>query len=759
MRNGALAIALKILSVAASNSLLSPLASSPALMSKTYQTEFAGKPLKIEIGKFAQQTNGSVVVQYGETTVLATVVLGKEQSTKDYFPLTVDFEEKYYAAGKIKGSKWIKREGRPSDEAILSGRVIDRSIRPRFDQNIRNDIQCVATVLSFDHINDADMPAVFAVSTALMISDIPYDGPVSSVRVGRVGEKFIINPTYAERIESDMDVIVSGTTSRINMLETGAKIVAEDTVGDAIEAGFKALQELNELQKKIAKEIGKTKTELVTFVHDETLVKQVRDFCEPKLDPPAGGGIFTTSKTEHYAGQAKVKEELMAYLDELYKDAPDIAKKKAEAENLFEDCIDRVVHRNILEKDRRVDGRKLDQLRALSAEVGVIPHTHGNGLFMRGETQALSVLTLAAPGLEQWIETMEVDLIKKGFIHHYNFPPFSVGETGRMGAPGRREIGHGALAERALLPIIPSREEFPYTIRIVSEILSSNGSSSQASVCGSVLALMDGGVPIKAPAAGIAMGLMLDPSASSGQVQKYKILTDIQGPEDHHGDMDLKVAGTKDGITAMQMDVKIDGITPQIVRETLAQAKKARLEILDVMAHTLDAPRTELSPNAPRVKVIKIEPSKIGAVIGKGGETINKIIEETSATIDIEDDGTVFITCVNPDGMAKAIERIEQLTYEPKPGDKFEGPVTRLMDFGAFVDIGGGKEGMVHVSQISQERVEKPTDVLKVSQVVSGTVLEIDEKGRVNLTMRTDGGGAQPGQQRRQRSPSYPPRR
>lgn len=738
----------------ASNSLLSPLASSPVLMNdvKTYQTEFAGKPLKIEIGKLAQQTNGSVVVQYGETTVLTTVVLGKEQSTKDYFPLTVDFEEKYYAAGKIKGSKWIKREGRPSDEAILSGRVIDRSIRPRFNQNIRNDVQCVATVLSFDHVNDADMPAVFAVSTALMISDVPYDGPVSSVRVGRKDGKFIINPTYAERLESDLDIIVSGTTSRINMIEAGAKIVPEDVVGNAVEAGFKALQELNVLQQKIAKEVGKAKAELATFVHDEILVKQVRDFCEPKLE----SALFTTSKTEHYAGQAKVKEELMTYLDEMHKDDSDLAKKKAEAEGLFEECIDHIVHRNILEKERRVDGRKLDQLRALSAEVGVIPHTHGNGLFVRGETQALSVLTLAAPGLEQWIETMEVDLTKKGFIHHYNFPPFSVGETGRMGAPGRREIGHGALAERALLPIIPSRDEFPYTIRIVSEILSSNGSSSQASVCGSVLALMDGGVPIKAPAAGIAMGLMLNEKGD-----KYKILTDIQGPEDHHGDMDLKVAGTKDGITAMQMDVKIDGITPQIVRETLIQAKKARLEILDVMARTLAASRSELSPNAPRVQVIKIEPSKIGAVIGKGGEIINKIIEETSATIDIEDDGTVFITCVNPDGMKKAIERIEQLTYEPKPGDKFEGLVTRLMDFGAFVDIGGGKEGMIHVSQISQERVERPSDVLKVGQIVSGTVREIDEKGRINLTMRADGGGeSRGGSQRRQRpSGSYSPRR
>ncbi len=698
---------------------------------KVYTAEFAGKPLTVKVGKLAQQASGSVLVQYGETTILATAVRGGV-TMKDYFPLTVDFEEKYYAAGKIKGSKWIKREGRPSEDAILTGRVIDRSIRPRFSHDVRNEVQCVATVLSFDHVNDPDMPALFAISTALMISDIPYAGPVSSARVGRVDGKFVINPSYAERAASDLDIIVSGTPTRINMIEAGAKIVSEDVMGDAIEQGFAALQALNELQAKIAAEVGVEKAALATAVRDEAFVAAVREFCEPKLDT----ALFTASKAEHYAGQAKVREELTAFVAERYADSPDLAKLQAEAERVFEECIDRVVHRNVLEKDRRVDGRALDQVRPLSAEVGVIPHTHGNGLFQRGETQALSVLTLASPGLEQWIETMEIDLTKKSFIHHYNFPPFSVGETGRMGAPGRREIGHGALAERALLPIIPSRDQFPYTIRIVSEILSSNGSSSQASICGSVLALMDGGVPILAPAAGIAMGLMLSDDGA-----KYKILTDIQGPEDHHGDMDLKVAGTREGVTAMQMDVKIDGITPQIVRETLVQAKKARMEILEVMTATIGTPRTELSPNAPRVKSIKINPDKIGAVIGKGGETINGIVEETGATIDIEDDGTVFITSSTPEGMEKAIQRIEQLTYEPKPGEPFTGPVTRIMDFGAFVDIGGGREGMIHVSQISAERVERPSDVLKVGQVVSGTIKEIDDRGRINLTLRTDGGG------------------
>ncbi|MEK7638140.1 MAG: polyribonucleotide nucleotidyltransferase [Patescibacteria group bacterium] len=692
---------------------------------KIYTATFAGKPLTVKVGKLAQQANGSVLVQYGETTVLATVVLGKI-TPKDYFPLSVDFEERYYAAGKIKDSKWLKREGRPTDDAILTGRVIDRSIRPRFDHRTRNELQCVATVLTFDKINDADMPAVFAVSTALMISDIPYSGPVSSVRVGRINGAFVINPTYAERLESELDIIVSGTSSRINMIEAGAKIVPEQVMGDAIEAGFKALKELNDLQVSIAKEIGKEKAELAMSVVDEVLAKDVREFAEPKLET----AIFTATKAEHYAGQDAVKEELMAFIDEKYKDDAELAAKKTSAEGLFEDCINNVVHRNVLEKERRVDGRKLDQLRAISSEVGVIPRTHGTGLFMRGETQALSVLTLGSPGQEQWMESMEIELTKKGFMHHYNFPPYSVGETGRIGAPGRREVGHGALAERALLPIIPSREKFPYTIRIVSEILGSNGSSSQASICGSSLALMDGGVPILAPAAGIAMGLMLDEKG-----EKYKILTDIQGPEDHHGDMDLKVAGTREGVTAMQMDVKIDGITPQIVRETLEQAKRARLEILDIMAKTIAAPRAELSPNAPRVHLMKIDPDKIGLVIGSGGKTINSIIDETGATIDIEDDGSVFITAGSPDAMKLAIDRINQLTYEPKPGEEFDGTVVSVKDFGAFVEILPGKDGMVHVSEMSNDRIAHPSDAVKEGQKVHVWVVAVSPEGKISLSM------------------------
>lgn len=715
---------------------------------KVYTSTFAGKPLVVKVGKLAQQANGSVLVQYGETTVLATVVLGKV-TPRDYFPLSVDFEERYYAAGKIKDSKWLKREGRPSEEAILTGRVIDRSIRPRFDQRTRNELQCIATVLSFDKVNDADMPAVFAVSTALMVSDIPYSGPVSSVRVGRIGGAFVINPTYAERLESDLDIIVSGTSTRINMLEAGVKIVSEQIVGDAIEAGFKALKELNDLQLTITKEVGKAKTELAMASVDEALAKEVRDFAEPKLET----AIFTATKAEHYAGQAQVKEELMAFLDEKYASDPELTAKKTTAEGLLEECVNNVVHRNVLEKERRVDGRKIDELRAISSEVSVLPRTHGSGLFMRGDTQALSVLTLGSPGNEQWMESMEIDLTKKSFMHHYNFPPYSVGETGRIGAPGRREIGHGALAERALLPIIPAREKFPYTIRIVSEILGSNGSSSQASICGSSLALMDAGVPILAPAAGIAMGLMLDQKG-----EKYKILTDIQGPEDHHGDMDLKVAGTREGITAMQMDVKIDGITVHIVRETLEQARRARLEILDVMATAISAPRAELSPNAPRVHIMKIDSDKIGLVIGSGGKTINSIIDETGATIDIEDDGSVFITTSSPDAMKLAIDRITQLTYEPKPGEEFDGVVVSIKDFGAFVEILPGKDGMVHVSEMSTERIAHPSDAVKEGQKVHVWVISVSPEGKISLSMLGPQGKARPSGDRPARSGFRGPR-
>ncbi|OGN35856.1 MAG: polyribonucleotide nucleotidyltransferase, partial [Candidatus Yanofskybacteria bacterium RIFOXYA2_FULL_45_28] len=603
---------------------------------KKYQEEFAGKTLSVEVGRLGGQANGVCLVQYGETSVLVNATMSANEKAVDYMPLQVEYEEKYYAAGKIKGSKWIKREGRPSDEAILSGRLVDRALRPLFNHNIRNEIQVVTTVLSFDGINDPDIPALIGASMALMISDIPWAGPVAAVRVGRVDGKLVFNPTYAERLVSDFDIVVAGTAGKINMIEAGANIVLEKDMAEAIKAGFEQFGAVINFQNKIADEIGKKKKELNIFTHDQALTALVRDFADPKLEKTlyAPG----KSKTEFYEGLGQVKDELMAYIKGQFADSPEADKKLAEASAIFEEEIDRIVHRNILDGEKRPDGRKIDQLRELSAQVGILPHTHGTGLFNRGTTQALSILTLAAPGMEQWLETMEISLTKKRFMHHYAFPPYSVGEVKRVGALSRRDIGHGYLAERSLEPIIPNKDEFPYTIRLVSEILSSNGSSSMASVCGSTLALMDGGVPIKSPAAGIAMGLMFDEKG-----EKYKILTDIQGPEDHHGDMDLKVAGTKDGVTGMQMDVKIEGITPQIVEETLAQARKARLEILDVITKTIATPRAELSLYAPRIQTVKIDPKKIGALIGPGGKMINEIIEQTGAEIDIDDDGSVFV--------------------------------------------------------------------------------------------------------------------
>lgn len=691
----------------------------------------------VEFGRLGGQANGSCRVQYGETTVLINATMSAHQKQVDYMPLSVDYEEKYYAAGKIKGSRWIKRETRPSDEAILSGRLIDRSIRPRFNPNVRNEIQVVATVLSFDGMNDPDMVALFGASLALMVSDIPFNGPIAGVRVGRIpstdsgqaGGKLVFNPTYKERIESDFDIVVAGTKDKINMIEAGAKIVPEKDIAGAINAGFNEFQSLIKFQEKIAAEMGKKKKELSVFSRDEALTLTVRNFADPKLEKTlyAPG----KAKSEFYEGLGQIKEEVMLYVKEQYKDHPELGKKMAEADSIFEEEINRIVHRNILESEKRPDGRKLDQLRNLNAEVGLIPHTHGSGLFNRGTTQALSMLTLAAPGMEQWIETMEINLTKKRFMHHYVFPPFSVGEVGRMFSGGRREIGHGALAERSLEPLIPPKDKFPYTIRIVSEILSSNGSSSMASVCGSSLALMDGGVPIKSPAAGIAMGLMLDEKS-----EKYKILTDIQGPEDHHGDMDLKVAGTKDGVTGMQMDVKVEGITVEIVEKTLAQAKKARLEILAAMEKAISTHRPELSPHAPRVETIKINPAKIGALIGPGGKIINEIIEKTGAEIDIEDDGSVFVTSLTPEGMKKALALIQEVIYEPKPGDEFDGTVVSIRDFGAFVEILPGKDGMVHISEISQQRVNRVTDVLKMGQKVHVWVKGVDDMGKISLTMK-----------------------
>lgn len=681
-----------------------------------------GKTFHVELNNWAEQANGSVLVRAGDTLVLATAVMNPSpREGGDFLPLTVDYEEKFYATGKILGSRFIKRETRPSEEAILAMRLIDRTIRPRFDLRIRNEVQVVITVLSIDEDNDPDIPSILAASLALSLSDIPWNGPVAGVRVGRKGGEFILNPTYLERTEADLDVAVSGTAERINMMEAGAEEVSEDVFAEAVAWGFEHLKEFIEFQKKIIAERAPVKT-VVPIVEPP---QELKNLLKKEFSGRIESATYEKDKKTMRDTTAAVKKEWMARAAELY---PDLFQKQS-AEYLFDEEINEIVHRRIIEKGERPDGRKPDGIRPLQASVGVLPRVHGSGLFMRGETHALSTLTLGAPGDEQIVEGMEIRT-KKRFLHHYNFPPFSVGETKPMRGPGRREIGHGALAGRALLPVIPAKEEFPYTIRVVSEILSSNGSSSMASVCGSTLALMDAGVPIKKPVAGAAMGLMLDAKGN------YRVLTDLQGQEDHYGDMDFKVAGTRDGITAVQLDVKIDGLTLQMVRDTLKQALGARLKIMDFLQSVIASPRPELSPYAPRVNILKINPEKIGALIGPGGKVINDIIAQTGAQIDIEDDGIVFITAEKEEGMKKALSLIKQVTRELKPGELLEGKVTRILDFGAMVEIGPRQDGLIHISELAPWHVERVTDIVNIGDIVPVKIRNIDEQGRVNLSLK-----------------------
>jgi polyribonucleotide nucleotidyltransferase len=690
---------------------------------KTYSLPLGGKTFIIEINNWAEQASGSVLCRLGDTMVLATAVMNPtpREGGGDFLPLTVDYEERFSAAGKILGSRFIKRETRPSEEAILVMRLIDRTIRPRFNSRCRNEIQVVVTALSIDEDNDPDMVALLASSLALSLSDIPWSGPVAGVRVARIDGKFIANPTYAQRGESDMDVAVSGTMDRINMLEAGARELSENDFADAVEWGHALVKELIEFQKKIIAENPQQKKVIFLTPIPEELKTTIKKEFSSKIEDA------TYQKDKKMRGEktAAVKAEWMARAAELH---PEVFQKGT-AEFLFDEEINKIVHKRIIEKGERPDGRKPDELRPLSAEVAVLPRVHGSGLFMRGETHALATLTLGAPGDAQIVEGMEVRT-KKSFLLHYNFPPYSVGETKPLRGPGRREIGHGALAGKALLPVIPEREEFPYTIRVVSEILSSNGSSSMASVCGATLALMDAGVPIKKPVAGAAMGLM------QNEKGEYKVLTDLQGQEDHHGDMDFKVAGTRDGINAVQLDVKIEGITMPMVRDTLKQAHAARLKILDVMQAVISEPRPELSPWAPRITILKINPEKIGALIGPGGKVINEIIAATGAQIDIEDDGTVFITSEKEEGMKKALSLIKQVTRELKAGELLEGRVTRVLDFGAMVEVGPRQDGLIHISELAPWRVERVTDIVKVGDIVPVKIKNIDEQGRINLSLK-----------------------
>lgn len=676
----------------------------------------------MELNNWAEQANGSVLVRLGDTLVLATAVMSlTAREDAGFFPLTVDYEEKFYAAGKILGSRFIKRETRPSEEAILADRLIDRSIRPRFNQRMRNEVHLVITVLSIDDQNDPDIPSLFAASLALSLSNIPWQGPVAGVRIGAQGDKLILNPLYQERNEAALDLVISGTKEKINMIEAGANEIPEAKFLEAIEWGRKFIRELVEFQENIIRENSPAK-EGATFLETP---QELRDLIKKEFSKKIEDAIYQADKKNMRARRAEVEKEWLTRSLETF---PELFNRSA-AIYLFDEEVNEIVHRRIIEQGERPDGRKTDELRELRGTVGTLPRVHGSGLFMRGETHALSTLTLGAPGDEQIIEGMEVRT-KKRFLHHYNFPPFSTGEIKPMRGPGRREIGHGALAGRAILPLIPTREDFPYTTRIVSEILSSNGSTSMAAVCGSSLALMDAGVPIKKHVAGAAMGLMLNDRG------EYKVLTDLQGPEDHHGDMDFKVAGTKDGITAVQMDVKIEGVTLPIIKDALEQAARARNVILDLMYSIIPEPKPELSPWAPRITVLKINAEKIGTLIGPGGKVINDIIAQTGVQIDIEDDGTVFITSDNEDGMKKALSLIKQVTREIKAGELLEGRVTRVLDFGAMVEIGPRQEGLIHISELAPWHVERVTDILNIGETAPVRVKNIDEQGRINLSLK-----------------------
>ncbi len=699
-------------------------------MVKKFELEWGGKNLIIETGKFAGQANGSCTVRYGDTLVLATATMsGNQREGINYFPLMVEYEEKLYAAGKIKGSRFIKREGRPTDEAILTARLIDRAIRPFFDDRMRNDIQVVLSTLSWDQENDSDIPAMVGASVALMISDIPWNGPIAAVRVGQVNGEWVLNPTYEARSKSSMDVVVAGTEEKICMLEAGANEVLEADVLEAVKFGQKHLKQIIKLVEAIREEIGKTKMSIVeedpeAASEKEGLKNKVKEFLREKLT-----SCLFDSKKESKASRQEVLDKLEKELVEYLREEGIGKDRRKDAMGFFYGIVEEEISRVILEKELRVDCRALTEIRTLAAEVALLPRTHGSGYFTRGDTHVLSAVTLGSPADEQTLDGMEVSG-KKRFMHHYNFPPFSVGEASPMRGPGRREIGHGALAERAFLPVLPKTENFPYTIRVVSEVLSSNGSSSMASTCASTLALLDAGVPISAPVAGIAMGLASD---SNG---KYKVLTDLQDLEDSKGGMDFKIAGTRTGITAIQMDTKTLGLTTEIVEKTLTQGREARMKILDVMESAIAAPRPELSPYAPRIITFKINPDRIRDVIGPGGKIINEIIDNTGVSIDIANDGSVVICSVSPPSLDKAVAWVKSLTQEAEVGEIYQGPVTRILDFGAFVEIFPHKDGLVHISELAPYRVGKVTDIVKIGDVVRVKVIKVDEQGRVDLSIK-----------------------
>lgn len=707
------------------------------MASKKFTTEVAGRALTVEIGKLAKQAHGSCTVTYGDTVVLATTVMAPQaREGVDYFPLLVDYEERLYAAGKIKGSRFIKREGRATDEAILTSRVIDRSIRPLFKETERNDVQVVLTVLCYDGINDPEFPSLMAASIALGISPIPWGGPVGAVKIGRINDELVINPTVEARQKSDLDLFVVSTADEVVMLEAGAKQVKEDDMVEAIEFAGKHIRKLVSFIEDIIKEVGLPKREPLIDAEKQALKSMLEEKVMNFLQSKDLSSCFHADKSK----TKKAIEEVKAELDQLLKDDNEVNKDgRAMGVAMFDAALEKAFKNLVLDKKQRPDGRQMDEIRPLAAEVALLPRTHGSGLFSRGETQVLSVVTLGAPGDEQTLDSMEESGAKK-YMHHYNFPGFSVGEVKPLRGPGRREIGHGALAEKALLPVLPKDEEFPYTIRVVSEVLESNGSSSQASICGSTLSLMDAGVPITAPVAGIAMGLVLDEKDKN----RYQLLTDIQGIEDHSGHMDFKVAGTETGITAIQLDIKLGGISYGIVKETLDKARIARLQILGVMKQAIASPRPELSQYAPRIITLTINPDKIRDVIGTGGKIINEIIAKCNVQIDIEQTGLVLITSTDGEGAQKAKQWIENIVKDIMIGEIYDGKVTQIIkdrntgnEIGAIVELVPGKDGMVHISQLAYNRVEKVSDVLNIGDTAKVKVVDVDTaNNKISLSIK-----------------------
>ena len=696
-------------------------------MNKKFETELAGRKLVIEPWRVAELSNGNTIVRYGDTVVMVNVTASKEpKEGVDFFPLSVDYEEKLYSVGKIPGS-FTKREGKPADKAILTSRAIDRPIRPLFPKDFRNDVVVVATVLSVEPDNSPEVCAMIGASVALSISDIPFGGPTAAVNVGYVDNQIVINPTLEQREKTRLTLTVAGTMDKVTMIEAGADEITNDTMLDCIKAGHEEIKKLCKFIKEIKDEVGKPKFEYKSFATNKEVFDEISENFKARMYQD----VQALDKEVRDANMDKLAEDVQAYFVEKYGEE-ETENKSADIANSLHDLEKECVREMILKEHKRPDGRKIDELRPLSCEVGFLPRVHGSAIFTRGQTQVLSVVTLGTKSEEQELDGLDEQVAKR-YMHQYNFPSYSVGEARPSRGPGRREIGHGALAEKALVPVIPSEDEFPYTIRVVSEVLSSNGSTSQASICGSTLALMDAGVPIKKPVAGISTGLV----TSKENPDEYVMLTDIQGIEDFFGDMDFKVGGTKDGITAIQVDIKNDGLTYDIIKQAFERTKVARDYILDnIMLPQIAEPRKELSKYAPRIITTKIDVDKIKDVIGPGGKMINKIIDATEVKIDIEDDGRVCIYSNDGENGKKALKMIEAIAKDPEVGQIYEGKVTRLMNFGAFVDIGGGKEGLLHISKISNKRVEKVEDVLSVGDEIKVKVYEIDSQGRINLSMK-----------------------